>query len=69
MAQEIISTLCPKCNSKIVVQKNWTPGGMNDYGGYVLECIKCLYKLQNSAESVRSIRLNPTTPFRTNPAT
>ena len=34
-----------------------------------LELLPFSLSVQNSAESVRSIRLNPTTPFRTNPAT
>lgn len=32
---------CPHCGNKIVVEQNWEPGGMNDYGGYALECGKC----------------------------
>ena len=34
---------CPNkmCNSIVVIEQNWTAGGVNDYGGYVLKCSAC----------------------------
>ena len=32
---------CPKCGNDVVIERNWTPGGINDSGGYVLQCEKC----------------------------
>jgi hypothetical protein len=32
---------CPYCGNSITIVQAWTPGGMNDYGGYVLKCKKC----------------------------
>ncbi len=34
-------TKCPKCNNDIEIDQRWTPGGLNDYGGYILQCLKC----------------------------
>jgi hypothetical protein len=36
-----ITTQCPYCENQIEIQQNWTPGGVNDYGGWVLQCAKC----------------------------
>jgi len=35
---------CPKCKSKIIINQRWTPGGMNDYGSFKIECGKCSHK-------------------------
>ena len=34
---------CPneKCSNQIVIEKNWTAGGFNDYGGLILKCGSC----------------------------
>ncbi len=34
---------CPNehCDQVIQISKNWTAGGMNDHGGFVLRCEKC----------------------------
>lgn len=32
---------CPKCGQRVVISQRWTAGGLNDYGGYVLQCDKC----------------------------
>jgi len=34
-------TKCPGCDNDVVIERNWTPGGVNDSGGYVLQCEKC----------------------------
>ncbi len=39
----VVSTNCDKCGNTIEINKLWTPGGVNDYGGYVLQCEKCGY--------------------------
>jgi hypothetical protein len=36
-----VTTNCAKCENSIEIEKNWTAGGMNDYGGYVLRCLEC----------------------------
>jgi hypothetical protein len=43
MSGEMLYLKCKKCKSDIVIEKNWTPGGLNDYGGYILECVNCLH--------------------------
>lgn len=30
-----------KCGQTVEISKHWTPGGVNDYGGYVLKCKGC----------------------------
>lgn len=32
---------CKNCRAQIVIQQNWTAGGINDYGGYILQCTAC----------------------------
>jgi hypothetical protein len=32
---------CPHCRNPVQVTQRWQPGGINSYGGYVLECGKC----------------------------
>lgn len=32
---------CPNCGQQIIIDQLWTAGGVNDYGGYVLQCAKC----------------------------
>lgn len=36
-----VTSKCPHCSNGVEISQIWTPGGMNDYGGYVLECLKC----------------------------
>jgi hypothetical protein len=36
-----VTASCPHCSNPIEITQRWTPGGMNDYGGYVLECLEC----------------------------
>ena len=31
----------PEVRAAIEISKNWTAGGVNDYGGFVLECASC----------------------------
>lgn len=31
---------CPHCTNEVTIEKRWTPGGVNDYGGWVIQC-KC----------------------------
>ena len=38
---ETISLKCPECPTAIEISKNWTAGGINDYGGWVLQCNSC----------------------------
>jgi hypothetical protein len=37
-------TKCPECDNDVVAERNWTPGGVNDSGGWVLQCAKCDHK-------------------------
>ena len=32
---------CPHCGNPVEVEQAWESGGMNDYGGFILECLKC----------------------------
>ena len=32
---------CPHCGQEVVIDQRWTAGGVNDYGGYVLQCDGC----------------------------
>jgi hypothetical protein len=32
---------CPDCRNEVEVTQVWEPGGVNDYGGFILECAKC----------------------------
>lgn len=32
---------CPSCSAPIEIAQTWTPGGINDYGGFVLQCGSC----------------------------
>lgn len=32
---------CPGCNNEVEILRSWIPGGVNDSGGYVLECDRC----------------------------
>lgn len=41
MSQATISSECPVCSNPIEIDKRWTSGGINDYGGYILQCTKC----------------------------
>jgi hypothetical protein len=34
------------CGNVIIIAKIWTPGGVSDYGGYVLRCHKCNMPLE-----------------------
>jgi uncharacterized Zn finger protein len=38
-----LSATCPKpeCGQEVEIHQRWTAGGVNDYGGYVLQCKKC----------------------------
>lgn len=36
-----VTTECEKCQNGIEINQRWTPGGVNDYGGFVLQCGKC----------------------------
>lgn len=36
-----LTAQCGKCTHPIEVLQRWTPGGINDYGGYVLACENC----------------------------
>jgi hypothetical protein len=40
-----IETTCDNCDNKIEINQIWTPGGVNDRGGWVVECEKCSKKL------------------------
>ena len=35
---------CPTCKNEIKINNVWTPGGVNDYGGWVVECNNCSTK-------------------------
>ena len=37
----LVCTQCLRCSNEVTITNRWTPGGMNDYGGYVLECSTC----------------------------
>lgn len=34
---------CPKqgCGNIVEIDQAWTPGGVNDYGGFILRCTTC----------------------------
>ncbi|WP_104823103.1 hypothetical protein [Rhizobium sp. NXC24] len=32
---------CESCKCAIVVNCVWEPGGMNDYGGFIVQCRSC----------------------------
>jgi len=36
-----VSGHCPHCSHRFSIAQRWTAGGTNDYGGYVLQCLKC----------------------------
>lgn len=36
-----IITKTHECGNIIQIEKNWEAGGVNDYGGWVLQCSKC----------------------------
>ena len=38
---ETLFTKCPNCGNPIVIRKVWIPGGCNDYGSFLVECLKC----------------------------
>lgn len=38
-----VITSCPQCKSKIEINRCWTPGGINDSGGFILKCSSCGY--------------------------
>ena len=40
--QAEIAVACEKCGNEIVIDKIWTAGGLNDYGGFIVECGNCL---------------------------
>ena len=48
MADESATVLgqCPSCGQEVEIDNRWTAGGVNDYGGYVLECSKCSTKYE-----------------------
>ena len=33
----------PGCQGEFVVDKTWTPGGVNDYGGWIIQCAICTH--------------------------
>jgi len=35
------SARCPDCGQPVEIELRWTPGGVNDYGGFVLKCDGC----------------------------
>lgn len=35
---------CPGCGAEIEILQRWTAGGVNDYGGWVLQCRTCSHK-------------------------
>ena len=39
--ESIIDLVCPNCGNRIIIKQVWYPGGINDYGSFVLECDKC----------------------------
>ena len=41
MPHATISAKCSACNNSIEIDNRWTAGGINDYGGYILQCAKC----------------------------
>lgn len=43
-----LTTKCPQCGNQIVINKVWYPGGVNDYGSFVLECKKCKHVFEVS---------------------
>lgn len=32
---------CSKCRGEILIDCIWEPGGMNDYGGSIIQCEAC----------------------------
>ncbi len=39
--RSMMITKCPSCSNKIIINKVWYPGGLNDYGSFVVECNNC----------------------------
>ena len=32
---------CPHCGNEVEISQVWEPGGVNGFGGFILECAKC----------------------------
>lgn len=32
---------CAQCSAEIIIDCVWEPGGMNDYGGFIVQCQAC----------------------------
>jgi hypothetical protein len=43
MGQSTIVSNCEKCSNPIEINNCWTPGGVNDYGGFILQCSECCH--------------------------
>ena len=41
MAQDRLLGSCPNCSNSIEAVQVWTPGGINDKGGWILACDQC----------------------------
>ena len=41
MDSQIAYTRCNQCNNEIQINQRWTAGGINDRGGFVLQCSAC----------------------------
>lgn len=42
-SHETIIAQCPneKCNNRIIIDKKFYPGGVNDYGSFEVKCNEC----------------------------
>ena len=36
-----IFSKCHHCQNTIIIANSWTPGGCNDYGGFIDKCVNC----------------------------
>ena len=48
---------CPHCENEIEIHKIWTPGGVNDYGGWVLKCSRCGNPFHYAGKDIKMSRV------------
>lgn len=39
--RSIDTSFCTSCKNQIVINCVWEPGGMNEYGGFIVKCEGC----------------------------
>jgi len=48
---------CPHCENKIEIHKLWTPGDVNDSGGWVLKCSRCGDPFHYAGKNIKMSRV------------